>query len=154
MIRIEHLSQHYQDAQGGELHAVRDVSLHIPAGQIFGIIGRSGAGKSTLVRSLNLLHRPSSGKVQVAGRELTELSPAVLREARREIGMVFQHFNLLSSRSVFDNIALPLELIGLSAEEIRRRVDALIELVGLGDQRQRYPAQLSGGRAMASSFAC
>ncbi|MEC5387529.1 methionine ABC transporter ATP-binding protein [Uliginosibacterium sp. H3] len=146
MIRIEHLSQHYRDAQGGELHAVRDVSLHIPAGQIFGIIGRSGAGKSTLVRSLNLLHRPTSGTVHVAGRALTALTPDALRQARREIGMIFQHFNLLTSRNVFDNIALPLELIGLSRDEIRRRVDPLIELVGLSDQRLRYPAQLSGGQ--------
>ncbi|MEC5397385.1 methionine ABC transporter ATP-binding protein [Uliginosibacterium sp. H1] len=146
MIELTNVSQHYIDGQGSLTHAVRDVSLQISAGEIFGIIGRSGAGKSTLVRSLNLLHRPSSGTVRVAGRELTALSPEALREARHEIGMIFQHFNLLSSRTVYGNVALPLELAGQSRTQIREAVEPLLELVGLAAQRDRYPSQLSGGQ--------
>jgi D-methionine transport system ATP-binding protein len=108
-----------------------DVSLSIAAGEIFGIIGRSGAGKSTLVRAINLLNRPTSGRVIVAGQDLTALDKGALREARREIGMIFQHFNLLSSRTVYDNVALPLELAGKSKQEIAATVEPLLELVGL-----------------------
>ncbi|HOA92190.1 MAG TPA: ATP-binding cassette domain-containing protein, partial [Quisquiliibacterium sp.] len=109
MIRLEHIHQTYPGPQG-PVHALRGVDLHIRAGEIFGIIGRSGAGKSSLVRTINLLNRPSQGTVTVAGQVLTALDAAGLRAARREIGMIFQHFNLLSSRTVFDNVALPLEL--------------------------------------------
>jgi len=113
---------------------------------VFGIIGKSGAGKSSLVRVINLLNRPTTGQVIVGGQDLTQLNDAQLREARREIGMVFQHFNLLSSRTVFDNAALPLELAGMDKAAIRARVNPLLELVGLAHLADRYPAQISGGQ--------
>ena len=113
MIDIQDLSLTYAGPQG-PVHALKNINLHIQAGEVFGIIGRSGAGKSSLVRCMNLLNRPGSGKMIVNGRDLLQLSDAQLRQARQEIGMVFQHFNLLSSRTVFDNAALPLELAGVS----------------------------------------
>ena len=128
------------------MHALRGVDLQVPGGAIFGVIGRSGAGKSSLVRTINLLNRPSAGSVRVDGRELTTLDAPGLRSARRDIGMVFQHFNLLSSRTVFDNVALPLELEGRSRSEIAARVLPLLELVGLSELKDRYPAQISGGQ--------
>ncbi|NMM79004.1 methionine ABC transporter ATP-binding protein [Acidovorax sp. SRB_24] len=145
MIEIRGLSQTYPGPTG-PVEALRGIDLHIPPGEVFGIIGRSGAGKSSLVRTINLLNRPTQGAVIVNGRDLTTLDDAELRSARRDIGMVFQHFNLLSSRTVFDNAALPLELVGMSKEEIRRRVDPLLELVGLTQLADRYPAQISGGQ--------
>jgi len=128
------------------VHALRGVDLRVQRGEVFGVIGRSGAGKSTLVRTINLLNRPDQGRVWVDGQDLTALNAAGLRRARHGIGMVFQHFNLLSSRTVFDNVALPLELAGLSRREIRERVQPLLELVGLGALGERYPAQISGGQ--------
>ncbi len=125
---------------------MRDVSLSIAAGEIFGIIGRSGAGKSTLVRAINLLNRPTAGRVIVAGQDLTALDSSALRLARRDIGMIFQHFNLLSSRTVYDNVALPLELAGKSRDEIAATVLPLLDLVGLSALKDRYPAQISGGQ--------
>ncbi|MDF6705702.1 ATP-binding cassette domain-containing protein, partial [Escherichia coli] len=119
MIELKGISQHFRGADGHDVHALRDVDLTIDRGEIFGIIGRSGAGKSTLVRVINLLNRPTSGTVTVAGQELTALNADGLRQARRKIGMIFQHFNLLSSRTVYDNVALPLELAGTSRERIR-----------------------------------
>jgi len=145
VIRLEHIHQTYPGPQG-PVHALRGVDLHIRAGEIFGIIGRSGAGKSSLVRTINLLNRPSQGTVTVAGQVLTALDAAGLRAARREIGMIFQHFNLLSSRTVFDNVALPLELAGLSRAQIRERVSPLLALVGLDTLADRYPSQISGGQ--------
>lgn len=145
MIRLDHIHHSYRGPQG-PVHALQDVNLHIHAGEVFGVIGRSGAGKSSLVRCINLLNRPQAGRVFVAGRELTALDAAGLRAARRDIGMVFQHFNLLSSRTVYDNVALPLELAGLTAAEIRTRVGPLLELVGLGALADRYPSQISGGQ--------
>jgi len=130
----------------GAVHALRDVSLAIPAGSVFGIIGRSGAGKSTLIRCINRLETPTHGRVLVDGHDLGALDEAQLRAARRRIGMIFQHFNLLSSRTVYGNVALPLELQGLSAAQIRRRVEPLLELVGLATLRDRYVAQISGGQ--------
>ncbi|MDB5954669.1 methionine ABC transporter ATP-binding protein [Ramlibacter sp.] len=141
MIQLRGVTQAY-----GAHTALRGVDLDIATGEVFGIIGRSGAGKSSLVRTINLLNRPSAGQVIVAGRDLTTLQPAQLREARREIGLIFQHFNLLSSRTVAQNVALPLELAGVAPDEIRRRVDELLDLVGLGDLRERHPAQISGGQ--------
>ena len=126
MIEIQAVTQRF-----GNVEAVRNVDLSIRKGEIFGIIGRSGAGKSTLVRTLNLLNRPTSGRIVLDGQDLTSLSSSQLREARRGIGMIFQHFNLLSSRSVYDNIALPLELAGKSKSEIAAKVEPLLELVGL-----------------------
>ena len=145
MIEIRDLSLTYQGPKG-PVHALRGINLEIASGEVFGIIGRSGAGKSSLVRCLNLLNRPTEGSVVVHGRDLMQLSNAELRAARRDIGMVFQHFNLLSSRTVYDNVALPLELAGVSKEEIYQRVTPLLELVGLDQLSDRYPAQISGGQ--------
>ena len=142
MIDIQDLSLTYAGPQG-PVHALKNINLHIQAGEVFGIIGRSGAGKSSLVRCMNLLNRPGSGKMIVNGRDLLQLSDAQLRQARQEIGMVFQHFNLLSSRTVFDNAALPLELAGVSKAEIAQRITPLLELVGL--------AHLGIARALASN---
>jgi D-methionine transport system ATP-binding protein len=141
MIELQGITQAY-----GAHEALRGVHLKIAPGEVFGIIGRSGAGKSSLVRTINLLNRPTAGKVFVAGRELTALAKDELREARREIGLIFQHFNLLSSRTVAQNVALPLELAGVASNETRRRVDELLDLVGLAELRDRYPAQISGGQ--------
>ncbi len=143
VIRVEHLTKTYTPEAGPVLS---DISFEIAKGDVFGIIGRSGAGKSTLVRCLNLLEKPTSGRVIVSGREISALSGAALRTARRDIGMIFQHFNLLSSRTVADNVALPLEVAGLSRGEIRTRVPPLLELVGLSDKAKAYPSELSGGQ--------
>ncbi len=129
-----------------EVTALDDVTLDVAPGSITGIIGRSGAGKSTLLRTINGLDRPTAGTVRIDGIDVGALDGGDLRALRREIGMIFQHFALLSSRTVFDNIALPLELAGTPRDEIARRVDELIELVGLTDKRRRYPAELSGGQ--------
>lgn len=145
MIDIRDMSLTYA-GPSGPVHALKNINLDIQAGEIFGIIGRSGAGKSSLVRCINLLNRPTAGQVWVHGRNLLALGEAQLREARREIGMVFQHFNLLSSRTVFDNVALPLELAGVAPAQIRARVMPLLELVGLAHLADRYPAQISGGQ--------
>lgn len=141
MVELQGIVQHYGDVQ-----ALRGIDLAVAPGEVFGVIGRSGAGKSSLVRTINLLNRPTSGRVVVDGRELTALAEPQLREARRGIGLVFQHFNLLSSRTVFGNVALPLELAGVRPQEIKRRVDELLDLVGLAALRDRYPAQISGGQ--------
>lgn len=145
MIKIQGVSQRFK-SKNGTVDAVRDVNIDIPKGQIFGIIGRSGAGKSTLVRTINMLNRPTSGKIIFDGKDMGALSSRDLLHARREIGMIFQHFNLLSSRTVFDNVAFPLELSGKSKADIKKRVDELLELVGLTQLKDRYPAQLSGGQ--------
>jgi len=145
MIEIRNLSQRFAGPRGW-IEALHNVNLLIPPGEVFGIIGRSGAGKSTLVRTINLLTRPSEGSVIVDGRDLTTLATADLRAARRDIGMIFQHFNLLSSRTVFDNVALPLELAGMKRREIEAAVLPLLDLVGLTTQKDRYPAQISGGQ--------
>jgi D-methionine transport system ATP-binding protein len=131
---------------GQETEALRNVSLHVPRGQIFGILGQSGAGKSTLIRCVNLLERPTSGEVWVDGREITRLSPAELRAARQEMGMIFQQFNLFDSRTVAGNVAYPLEVAGWDRSRIASRVAELLELVGLSDKAHAYPAQLSGGQ--------
>jgi D-methionine transport system ATP-binding protein len=128
------------------VEALKGVSLAIPRGEIYGVIGRSGAGKSTLIRAINGLERPSRGDVLVDGVAVNRLDEAALRAERRKTGMIFQHFNLLSSRTAFANIALPLELLGLTRREIDRRVTPLLELVGLSDKRDRYPVELSGGQ--------
>ena len=146
MIKLEHITQTYKTPEGREFKALDDVSIEIRPGEIFGIIGRSGAGKSTLVRCINLLNRPSEGTVTVDGKNLTELSEDELRESRRSIGMIFQHFNLLSSRTVYDNVALPLELVGTPKNVIREKVEPLLKLVGLTEHAHKYPSQLSGGQ--------
>jgi D-methionine transport system ATP-binding protein len=147
MVRLTGISKSFRPrGSTQEIHALRNIDLEIPRGSITGIIGRSGAGKSTLVRLLNGLERPTTGVVTVDGVNISELAAGPLREARRSIGMIFQHFNLLSSRTVFDNAALPLELQGLSKDQIRKRITPLLDLVGLADKRDRYPAELSGGQ--------
>jgi len=145
MIEIQDVSKRFRGS-AGETEVLKGVSLSIRAGEIFGIIGRSGAGKSTLVRCINLLERPTSGKVLVNGRDITGLSVTELRKARQGIGMIFQLFNLLSSRTVFENVAFPLELAGYSKADIKATVEPLLDLVGLADKRDAYPAQLSGGQ--------
>src|SRR5690625_4801960 len=145
MIELNHIVQQFEGQQG-VFRALDEVSLNIAAGEVFGVIGRSGAGKSTLIRVINFLSPPTFGQVVVDGRCLNDLDPAQLRLARRDIGMIFQHFNLLSSRTVFDNIALPLELAKYSRQAINKRVNELLELVGLSAQRGQYPAQISGGQ--------
>ena len=135
------------------MHAVQDVSLSIGKGEIFGIIGFSGAGKSTLVRCINLLERPTSGSVTVDGKEMTALSARELRQARKKIGMIFQHFNLMPSRTVFGNVAYPLRGSGLSGEQIADKVHRLLELVGIGDKAEAYPKQLSGGQKQRVAIA-
>ena len=126
--------------------AVQDVSLHVPSGGIFGILGRSGAGKTTLMRCLTALERPTSGSVMVADAELTSLNGAELRSVRHRMGMIFQHFNLLNSRTAAENVAFPLEVQGVSKPKRGTRVAELLDLVGLADRTQSYPSQLSGGQ--------
>ena len=152
MIELTHISKNF--ASGGRtVHAVQDVSLSIGKGEIFGIIGFSGAGKSTLVRCINLLERPTSGSVTVDGKEMTALSARELRQARKKIGMIFQHFNLMPSRTVFGNVAYPLRGSGLSREQIADKVHRLLELVGIGDKAEAYPKQLSGGQKQRVAIA-
>ena len=153
MIKLDHITQTYKTPEGREFKALDDVSIEIRPGEIFGIIGRSGAGKSTLVRCINLLNRPSEGTVTVDGKNLTELSEDELRESRRSIGMIFQHFNLLSSRTVYDNVALPLELVGTPKNVIREKVEPLLKLVGLTEHAHKYPSQLSGGQKQRGGIA-
>ena len=135
------------------INALSDINLTIAQGSIYGVIGSSGAGKSTLIRCVNLLERPTSGNVIVDGIELTALSSQELTLARRKIGMIFQHFNLLSSRNVFDNISLPLELAGTDKNSIKTKVNSLLELVGLSDKSDSYPANLSGGQKQRVAIA-
>ena len=145
MIELQHIDKIYHTSSG-DLHALKDINLTINEGEIFGIIGLSGAGKSTLVRCINMLERPTSGKVIVDGQEMTALGEEQLRKARQNIGMIFQHFNLLSSRTVFGNIAFPLEIQGLDKAAIQKKVEPLLDLVGLKDRADHYPSQLSGGQ--------
>lgn len=145
MITLEDVTKIYE-AANGSVTAVDHVSLQIKEGEIFGIIGYSGAGKSSLIRLLNGLEKPTSGKVIVAGRDMANIKGKELRKARQEIGMVFQHFNLLWSRTVHENIAFPLEIAGIPKEKRKKRVDELIQLVGLQGREHAYPSQLSGGQ--------
>ncbi|WP_419876374.1 methionine ABC transporter ATP-binding protein [Candidatus Pristimantibacillus sp. PTI5] len=145
MIRLNNIKKSYRVGTVS-VEAVRDVSLTVHKGEIFGIIGHSGAGKSTLLRCVNLLEKPTTGKVTVGGVELTGLSERQLQQQRRRIGMIFQHFNLLSMSTVRDNIAFPLALAKLSKTEMNKRVDELLKLVQLEGHADKYPAQLSGGQ--------
>lgn len=135
------------------IQALSNVSLTVEKGEIFGVIGTSGAGKSTLIRCVNLLEKPNDGKVIVDKVELTQLSESKLTLERRKIAMIFQHFNLLSSRSVFENVAFPLELEGKSKSEIKEKVNGLLELVGLNEKAKDYPANLSGGQKQRVAIA-
>ena len=152
MITLEHVSKTFT-TKSGYVHAVRDVSLQIDEGEIYGIIGFSGAGKSTLVRCINLLERPEAGNVTVDGRELLKLDASQLRESRKKIGMIFQHFNLMRLRTVAQNVAFPLKKSGLSKEEIARKVKELLELVDLSEKANVYPSQLSGGQKQRLAIA-
>ncbi|WP_078395467.1 methionine ABC transporter ATP-binding protein [Shouchella patagoniensis] len=145
MISLKEISKTY-NSKSGTVHAVNNVNLSIEEGQIFGVIGYSGAGKSTLIRLLNLLELPTSGKVEMDGLELSKLSSKELRMARQKIGMIFQHFNLLWSRTVKQNISFPLEVAKVSTEERKKRVEELIDLVGLRGRENNFPSQLSGGQ--------
>ena len=152
MIKLEHVSKTFGRETDG-VHAVRDVTIHIAPGEIFGIIGYSGAGKSTLVRCINLLERPTAGTVTVDGQELTRMPERELRQARKKISMIFQLFNLMPSRTVEQNVAFPLKGSGLSREETRRKVLELLELVGQPDKAEAYPSQLSGGQKQRVAIA-
>ncbi len=150
MIRLEHVSKRFETGKQ-TVEAVKDVSLHIEKGKIAGVIGFSGAGKSTLARCVNLLERPTEGTVTVGGAELTALSEKQLREKRKKIGMIFQHFNLFASRTVYGNVAYPLR--GRSKQEISEKVKSLLDLVGLADKADAYPSQLSGGQKQRVAIA-
>ncbi|MEG0274391.1 MAG: methionine ABC transporter ATP-binding protein [Longicatena sp.] len=152
MIRLENITKTFQ-GKDNEIHAVKDVSLEIQDGEIFGIIGFSGAGKSTLVRCINLLERPTSGKVIVNGLDLTKMKEKALREERKKIGMIFQHFNLMRSRTVEENIAYPFKGSKLSKQEQGKKIASLLELVDLQDKKDAYPSQLSGGQKQRVAIA-
>lgn len=145
MIKLTNIVKVY-DTPTGPFTALKGINLSIARGEIFGIIGLSGVGKSTLVRCINMLERPTSGEVIVDGKDMTKLTDAELREERKNIGMIFQHFNLLSSATVYENIAFPLRLSDMPDEKIKEKVLPLLELVGLSDKADKYPAQLSGGQ--------
>lgn len=140
-------------AKGGDVHAVKDVSVTINDGEIFGIIGFSGAGKSTLVRCINLLERPTSGQVIIDGRDLTAMGEKELREERKKIGMIFQHFNLMRARTVYGNIAFSLKKSRLTKEQKNEKIMSLLKLVGLEDKKDAYPSQLSGGQKQRVAIA-
>ncbi len=158
MIEITKLSKVYSSPEG-DFKALSDISLTIEDGEIYGIIGLSGAGKSSLLRCINMLERPTSGSVEIEGVDMTALSDSQIREKRKKIGMVFQHFNLLMNSTVFENIAFPMKIAKKSKDEIRERVESLLEIVNLSHKANSYPAQLSGGekqrvgiaRALANS---
>lgn len=152
MIVLNKVSKVYETDQK-PFEAVKPTSLHVKEKEIYGIIGLSGAGKSTLLRLVNLLEKPSSGTVQVADQQLTQLSAKQLRQARYEIGMIFQQFHLLANRTVKDNVAFPLELMGVSKEERKKRVEECLRVVELEDKANHYPAQLSGGQKQRVAIA-
>lgn len=152
MISIRNLSKYYQ-VQNQSVLALKNINLEVKPKEIFGIIGRSGAGKSTLIRCVNGLEKPSDGNVLIEGVCLTTMSPLALREARKQMGMIFQHFNLLSTRTVRDNIALPLELCHAPRATIESRVNQLLELTELGNHQFQYPSQLSGGQKQRVAIA-
>ena len=145
MIKLVNVEKTYF-SKAGDIAALKKTNIEVKEGEIFGIIGLSGAGKSTLIRCINMLEVPTGGQVFVDGQELTAMNEAQLRKARQNIGMIFQHFNLLASRTVFDNIAFPLEIQGLPKEKITERVGELLDLVQLRDRADYYPSQLSGGQ--------
>ena len=152
MIKLQHITKTFHTVHG-DVHACQDISLTIEKGEIYGIIGFSGAGKSTLVRCINLLERPTTGEVFIDGEEITCLNEKNLRNVRKRIGMIFQHFNLMRSRTVAQNIAYPLKGTGLSSEQIKTKVRSLLELVDLVDKENAYPSQLSGGQKQRVAIA-
>lgn len=152
MIELSHLNKTYP-GKTGDLHALKNINLSVAPGEIVGVIGKSGAGKSTLIRCVNLLEKPTSGSVIVEGIDLTTLNKEQLRQTRRQIGMIFQHFNLLSTLTVYDNIAFPLRLLKKTSKEIDLAIAPLIEKVGLTDRCFAYPYQLSGGQKQRVAIA-
>ncbi len=144
-IKIRDLNKYY-DVQGRQVHALKNIQLDIPKGKIFGIIGKSGAGKSSLIRTLNGLESISSGSIHIHEQNLAELNHQDLIGLRQRIGMIFQHFNLMSAKTVWGNVALPLKIAGVAHEQIKARVDEALSLVGLSDKAEHYPSQLSGGQ--------
>ena len=152
MIELKHLGKIYSSASGS-VEALKDVNLTIADGEIFGIIGLSGAGKSTLVRCINLLERPTSGEVLVDGQNIMALSQKELLQVRRQIGMIFQGFNLLEQRTVLRNICFPLEISGTLKAEAKKRAEELLRVVGLSDKAASYPSQLSGGQKQRVAIA-
>ncbi len=152
MISLNNITKIYEAKEGNVL-AIKNISLNIKKGEIYGIMGVSGAGKSTLIRCINLLEKPTSGEVWVNNVDLTNLPTSLLREERKNIGMIFQHYNLLSSRNVFDNIAYPLELAGVKKQERNKRIEELLNLVDLTDKKNHYPSQLSGGQRQRIAIA-
>src|SRR3990167_2053464 len=152
MIKLTNVNKIYL-GKSGHLQALKNVNLHVAPGEVVGVIGKSGAGKSTLIRCVNLLERPTSGSVRVDGIELTQLNPAALRDVRHQIGMIFQHFNLLSTANVYDNVAFPLRLQKKSSTEIDQTVLSLLEKVNLIDRRFSFPQQLSGGQKQRVAIA-
>ena len=153
MIELKHVSKTFDAGTAGGVDALKDVSLTIEDGDIYGIIGMSGAGKSTLVRCINLLEKPTSGEIIVNGQRLDTMTPAQLRAARREITMIFQRFNLLMQRTCLRNVCFPMELAGVKKSEAEQRARELLELVGLPDKADAYPAQLSGGQQQRIAIA-
>ena len=152
MIEVHELCKTFETDEG-KVEALQNITLSIRAGEIYGIIGMSGAGKSTLVRCLNYLERPTSGTVRIEGKDLGALSEAELRKTRREISMIFQHFNLLMQKNVIDNICFPLVIGGMKKKEARKRAQELLEIVGLSEKASAYPAQLSGGQKQRVAIA-
>lgn len=151
-IEIQHISKEFKQ-NNNLVSALKDINLKIESGDIFGIIGMSGAGKSTLVRCLNFLERPTTGQVLIDGQSLENLSEKGLREKRREISMIFQHFNLLEQKSVVDNVAFPLTLQGIRRKKAREKAVELLKTVGLGEKLNAYPSQLSGGQKQRVAIA-
>ena len=152
MINISHLNKTFR-LRSGDVCAARDVSLDIHEGEIYGVIGYSGAGKSTLVRCINFLERPTSGSVIIDGKDLSTLSQKELRQLRQQVSMIFQHFNLLQQRDVRGNIAFAMEIAGKKKSEIDKRIDELLEIVGLTERQHNYPSQLSGGQQQRVAIA-
>lgn len=152
MIRFENISKEF-DGKGKTIHAVKNVNLEIEKGEIFGIIGFSGAGKSTLVRCINLLEIPTEGKVYINNEEITNLPAGELRKHRKKIGMIFQHFNLFATRTVYQNVEFPLKGSGLSKKEKKEKVEKLLKLVGLEEKADAYPSSLSGGQKQRVAIA-
>ena len=153
MIQLSAINKKFTTSDGRSFDALKDVNLVVPAGHVHGVIGRSGAGKSTLLRCVNLLERPDSGSVRVAGQDLLAMNATKLNQARRQIGMVFQHFNLLSTQTVRNNVVFPLRLAGLSEAEQTKRADEWLDRVGLSDKVNAYPSQLSGGQKQRVAIA-
>ena len=152
MIKIDNVSKNFKTLNG-EVSALKNVNLTIENGDIFGIIGLSGAGKSTLVRCINLLEKPTEGNVFLDNDKLNELTPKQLREQRRQIGMIFQQFNLLNQRTALKNVCYPLEIAGVSKKEAQAKAEELLSLVGMNDKKNSYPAQLSGGQKQRVAIA-